>query len=228
MKEPRNNRRAVSIIELIISIILLSVIVLALASIDLFSRHHVLTSDLRARMQNQMYYAIEHMSRRIPQAIGNEYINGQNQVIDIIDDTTANDRERIKIYTDASGDGVRQDIGNPGVTDDHWIAYRFFDSTGPSNDRYKIQYCSYCRQKKCNNCFSADGWVTIADNIIDFDLEKPTIGGGNDTLTNNYVTIAITSCFDPANAITSAACGTLDNPQFSVKSSIKLPSVSVQ
>ena len=59
-----------SLIELLISIILMSLVVLGFSSIDLFSRHHVISSDRRVKVQNEISYAIEYMSKYVQQSIG--------------------------------------------------------------------------------------------------------------------------------------------------------------
>lgn len=59
-----------SLIELLVSMILMSLVVLGFFSIDLFSRHHVISSDRRAKVQNEVSYAIEYMSKYVQQSIG--------------------------------------------------------------------------------------------------------------------------------------------------------------
>lgn len=228
MREPQI--KAVSIFELLISIILLSVIVLALASIDLFSRHHVITSDQRARLQNQVYYVVEHMSREISGAIGNENVYGANTVIDQQTPSGSDEHARVRIYVDASGDGVRQppsDHPNPTATDDHWIAYLFYDNSATTN-KNSIRYCDRCSSNNnpCPNgsAGSCDvAWVTLSSNIKYFIPTKPASAG---VLDQNYLDIEIIGCSDAAE--TSSTCGNLDNPIVTFRTNIKMPSVAVR
>jgi Tfp pilus assembly protein PilW len=61
----------VTLIELIVAVILLSVIILAVMSIDTFGRYHLIGSDRRSRLQNKVAYALEHMQKNIALATGN-------------------------------------------------------------------------------------------------------------------------------------------------------------
>jgi len=57
--------RAVTLMELIIAIILMSLIILSLTSIYLFSRFHVFTSDRLTKAQNEASLVLEHMTKNI-------------------------------------------------------------------------------------------------------------------------------------------------------------------
>ncbi|MCK9604265.1 MAG: hypothetical protein M0R66_07910 [Candidatus Omnitrophica bacterium] len=226
MKEPRN--KAVSIIELLISIILLSVIVLALASIDLFSRYHVVNSDQRARLQNQVYFVVEHMSREVSGAIGNENVYGADTVVNQQSLSGGDDYGRVRVYVDGNGDGIRQppsDHPNPAAGDDHWIAYLFYDNTASSN-KNSIRYCGRCTDNNtpCPNGNAgacAIDWVTLSSNIQYFIPTKPAAGG---ILSQNYLDVEIIGCNDP----TSGTCGNLENPIVTFRTNMKMPSVAVR
>lgn len=248
MARKNSSIKSVTLLELIIAIALLSVIVLGLTSIDFFSRHHVVDADRRAKLQNQLYFVLEHMNRTITGttnvggAIGNEYLNTDTapypSVVDINHATGNTERTRLKIYVDAgngtagsSPDGIRQaDVGNnPNTYDDHWVVYLFYDASGPMPQRQEIQYCDRCKSDKCQNCMG-NNWVTLADNIVKFDPVKPVDGTGN--LNDNHIDVEISACFDPwyadaSRRITSYPCGSGDNPEVTMKTSIKMPSVTV-
>jgi len=106
-----------TLIELIIALVLLSVIILGLNSITLFSHFHVTSSDRRAKLQNEASLALEHMSKEISKAIGDV-----NNTPVIIEDSN----RRIRIYIDANGDGQRND---------YYIAYQYQGSPD-----YHIRY----------------------------------------------------------------------------------------
>lgn len=211
--------RSVTLIELLIAISLLSVVVLVLSSIDFFSRHHVISSDRRAKLQNEASFVLEHMSKEIIRAIGNERINGQNSVV-MIGIIGGN---AISVYIDANQNG-RRDLPN-----DRWIAYRF---TGVvAADNYQVQYCPQCiagGANPCNTCLPA--WGTITENtlsrrIINFQVDKPMVAPPvNNTLSGNYIEIVLTACWDPDGIPN--ACGTVDNPDVVMRTRIFMPSVS--
>ena len=103
-----------TLLELMIAIVLMGMLVLGFYSIDLFSRYHVISSDKRAKLQNEISYALEHMSKYVQQANGN--LN----------------RNAIQYYpgpTSAGATGFRVyiDLRNPQtpsvLTDDSWIDY---------------------------------------------------------------------------------------------------------
>ena len=229
MRERRN--KAVSIFELLVAIILLSVIVLALASIDLFSRHHVVTADRRARLQNQVYYVVEQMSREISKAIGNEQLgttgSGATADTNIVVEFTSGgsgDAYKLRVYIDANRNGQREPPKtDPAANEDHWIAYYFWDNGSAANIN-SILYCDRCQQDSCNTCLS--GWQTISDNTITFVVDKPASGGN---LNANYLEIEVAGCHIPPPAGgTGDTCGDKDNPIVALRSRVKLPSVAVR
>lgn len=101
-----------SLIELLVTMILMSLVLLGLFSIDLFSRDQVLSSDRRVKVQNEISYALEYMSKYVSRGTGN--LNNSP----------------IMIYPDSgpqTGFKVRVDLNNPqtpGVfSDDTWVNF---------------------------------------------------------------------------------------------------------
>lgn len=207
--------RSVTLLELLIAITLLSVIVLAFSSIELFSRHHVLTSERRATLQNEVSYVLEHMSKGISRAIGNGLINSGSVIRrDAIAGDTA-----IWAYIDYDGNGQRS-------SSDRWIAYRFTGLAG--SDAYQMQYCSYCTNPdpnpnlKCVICTPA--WGTPSNSILttkifDFKPNYDNTTADGDPI-DNYVDITITARWEPGQPVS------VDNPQVTMTTRIKMPSVS--
>lgn len=215
--KPRH-KQSVTLIELLIAISLLGILALAFTSIDLFSRYHVLTADRRTQVQNEASFVLEHMSKEVVKAIGNERINGENTVVDIIESTGGGERERIKIYIDANGNGLRETVAGT----DYWIAYRYNDNSYPtSSKRNQIEFCSRCLNKTCNNCTT--GWETVslkANQVSGFVPYKP----GGDMLTDNYLGVEISACWDPDGV--PYVCGSPDNPTVNMRTRAKMPSAS--
>jgi len=203
--------KSLTLIELLIAVSIFSLIVVGFSNIDTFSRYHVISSDKRAKLQNDASYVLEHMAKEIAKAIGNERINGSESVVDIVDNP--NDKS-IEIYIDASGNGKRETpINNPGATEDHWIAYRY-DATG--GDKNQIRYCGRCRNDNCNFNQCLDSVDILSRKIASF---TPAYSSGND-----YVEVQLTACWDPDGS--PVACGSLDNPALSMKNRIYIPAVS--
>ena len=183
-----HSQRSLTLFELLIAIALLSLMVLGFASIDLFSRHQVLTADRRAQVQNEVSFVLEHMSKQISMAIGDA-----NQIPVNIDTPGGSNPpwRRIRVWIDSNPDGIRD-------TDDVEIAYewnrnnnrvRYWpDFTGPNEE--------------------------ISNRVTNFDVSQ----------TDNYVSVELTSCWDPDG--TPFACGTSDNPTVTMRTRIRMPSVS--
>lgn len=62
--------RGITLLELIIATILMVIVSLALLSIDTFSRHHMISSDRRSRLQNEITFALENMQKYVSRGIG--------------------------------------------------------------------------------------------------------------------------------------------------------------
>ena len=104
--------RGISLFELIISIIIMSLIILGIYNIEAFSTSQVIDSDRRARVQNDLAYVLEHMSKYIQQANGDK-------------SDPANPKPAI-VQT-GSGFQVRVDFRDPQIPSDldngAWVSY---------------------------------------------------------------------------------------------------------
>ena len=65
------NVRSITLIELMISIIIVTIVVLSFYSLETFSQGQVINADRRAKVQNDLAYALEHMSKYVLMAEGN-------------------------------------------------------------------------------------------------------------------------------------------------------------
>lgn len=200
--KPRLHNYSITLLELLIALALVWVVVLAFFGIDIFSRYHVVTSDRRARVQNEASYVLEQMTKEIGRAIGNERVNGENSVVNT---TGIAGDNAIRVYIDANNDSRRNDF---------WIAYRL--------NATQIWYCPNCNNSLCGTCNPAWGTQSniLSKQITNFTSTKP----GGATLSDNYVEINLTACYYPDN--TPFACGTPDNPNATMQTRIKMPAVS--
>jgi hypothetical protein len=198
-------KKSLTLIELIIAIGLLLVIILAISNIDLFSRFHTISADRRVKLQNEVSYVLEHMSKEISRAIGNVIVDGINNIVDftpIAGDTA------IRGYVDSNATGGPGD-GRRDAINDHWIAYRYRDASAPPNDRYQIWYYANCVGPNCNQAGTI-GPEVIARNIVNF---SPSVN-------DNVVEVAVTARWQPAQTVSP------DNPEVVMRTKIKMPSVS--
>lgn len=107
--------KSVTLIELIISVTIVSVIILSIYSIDTFSRNQVINSERRVKVQNELAYTLEHMGKYVQQALGN---------------VTRPAIEYFPNSVNPDGFQIWLDINEtPGVTgDDGWIRYRLINN----------------------------------------------------------------------------------------------------
>ncbi len=147
------NHKSVTLVELLIAVVLLSVIVIGFSSIDTFSRLQVMSSDRRAKLQNDASYALEHMAKEISMAIGDFNYNPV---------TIEDSNKRIRVYIDANNDGQRND---------YEIAYQY-DSAN-----YQIQYYSpypsvtpETISKKISACVFNHTWNGTKENFVKVDI----------------------------------------------------------
>lgn len=203
--------KSLTLLELIISIAIMSIIVLGFTSLDLYSRHNVLQADRRARVQNTLSYALDHMTKNIASAIGNEKMYGAYTVVNIVGNVIA-------VYIDANGNGQREvPVSSPGSTVDHWTAYRY-DSTGANANQ--LRYCSRCVDDSgtCDFSVCMDTVNTLSKNISTF---SPSVTRNADlTLKDNYVTVQLTGRWKMPDA------SSQDNPENTMLTRIKMWGVS--
>lgn len=105
--------KSLTLIELLLAVCIFAVIVIGLSSIGIFSQYYVISSDRRAKLQNDVSSALEHMNKNVLQGIGN-----------------ANEPPLEKI---TNGFRVRRDLNAPptpaDLTDDTWISYTLSGNT---------------------------------------------------------------------------------------------------
>ncbi len=236
----KRKKNAVTLLELILAIVFLSVIVLGINSIYYFSHFQTVNTNRRALVQDQLTVLVEHMRREISKAIGNEAVDGANQVID-----TSNilGQTAIQVYIDSGTayvSGVnaiyRAGNGRRVKPPDRWIAYRFTGAVGIPGNRYSILFCPECASVPCAAC--NPGWGTaqniVATNIVDFAVGSlvgatfvPGKPGAPGPLNNNSIAVQIKVCWDPADpGIVGLNNGTVDNPCITSNTQITMPSVT--
>lgn len=66
----RKSHQAITLLELLIGLCLLSVIILALNSIDIFSHFHVIDASRRIMLQKELSSSLDHMNKWVTQGAG--------------------------------------------------------------------------------------------------------------------------------------------------------------
>lgn len=114
----RNNTRSITLLELNVSIIAVSVMVLTIYGIYTYSQSQTINTERRSKVQNELGYALEHMTKYVQQANG---------------DTN---NPPIKAYPNSgtqTGFQARLDFNDPqtpsNLADDAWVGYYLSGNT---------------------------------------------------------------------------------------------------
>ncbi|MCU0652150.1 MAG: hypothetical protein MUC39_04335 [Candidatus Omnitrophica bacterium] len=128
-------RHAITLLELLIAIILLSTVVMAVSSISLFSQHHTVSASRRADLQNDVSLVITHMGKYVAQGVGDQSGN-----VALVEHKTGGNADgfsvRVDLQTDLNkGHGNLQTTPTPGnLDDDLWLHY-YLD---PNDNNFKF------------------------------------------------------------------------------------------
>jgi len=196
-------RKSLTLIELLIAIGLLSVIILAISNIDLFTRFHTISADRRAKLQNEVSYALEHMTKQISGAIG---YSGDWAV---------------KAYTDNKGVRVRID-NNPanGRIDatDSWLAYRH-ENIGTTDSEIRFYADAGSTETPAGTYETIARRIAITSGTF-YGVEFSGNFDASGWLNDNTIEVKIVGRWEPAQAASP------DNPEVVIRTKIKMPSVS--
>ncbi len=171
---PSCRKKSVTLIELIIAITLVSVIILGINSISIFSHYHLISSDRRAKLQNDLSYCLDHITKEASKAIGNEAIFGSTTVVNATNGS-------LTVFIDAN-----QNAQKDAEPNDYWIQYKLNGNT--------LNYCSQCPDKACATCSSLQ---PLSSKITAFTPDPPNFAADG-----NYIKVRIiTGRWDPANPV---------------------------
>lgn len=197
--------------ELLIALAVTSILILYFFAIEKIGRQDLFTVSRRAKVQNEVSYVLGHMSKYLPRTIGSRSISAQDPVSTATISGDAALRFFVDLASDCSSPGDGQWSSTSGC--DRWQAYRYRSSSAsPTTDRYQIWYYAYCPGSDCGT----ESYEVIARHITVF----------NCTLTDNYVDVSITGCWDPTQPASLGACGSANNPSVTMNAYINMPSVT--
>jgi|GEM_PF-4273158 len=206
--------KSVTLVELAIGVAIFGIVVLAVSQLDLFSNSSVIYAQRRIDLTNEASIALEHISRQMSLAIGTR-LNPAASNVPISGDVA------LRFWVDSNGN-FRRDAG------DVQRAYRLRGAGAAPQRRHRLYYCASCTV--ANNCVTCVGpndpgpggaWgVLVAQNVDYFGAINPP--GGAVTLQDNFATIEIQTCSNPG----AANCNTPNNPEVTMRATIKMPSYS--
>jgi Tfp pilus assembly protein PilE len=191
-----HRNKSVTLIELIVAMVLVAVIILGINSISLFSNYQLISSDRRAKVQNEISYCLEHITKHVSAAIGNEVLFGNDTVV--VASSASN--PKLAVFIDANANGLRDVVG------DYWINYYF------NSGAKEFRYCGNCgASSSCAGCNITE--EVLSKKISAFIPSKNFTNG-------NYAEVVISGRWDPSSAVSQ------DNPEVTMRTTLIFPSIS--
>lgn len=206
-----NKKRGVTLIELLIAIALIGALSLGIWSIDLFSRYQLRNSESRARVENDITFVIEHITKAIVGRQGRGGAIGDiNNPAMLAGYYLIDSMPGVIIWIDRNGNGERDGS-------DVRIAYQWH-----RYGDYEHQFWFYPEYFDAAPHYISRAPAVLSYNITNFNFP------GDLPPSVNYLEAEITSCLAPLGTGTPlASCGAPENPSVSVKWRTKAPSMSV-
>lgn len=204
MKNFLSHNRSFTLVELIIAALLVGVVIFGINSVLIFSHYHVISSDRRAKLQNELSLCLQHITKQGLRTIGNEkaYTSPANSAVLAVESGPGANAS-LAFFIDANLDG-RRDTG-----DDYWIRYNY------TFVNKRFSYCANCgNSSACGSCTEE----ILSERVTNFFPTKIT-----DFTNGNHVEVEITGCWDPN---TLATYNTPDNPCLTMATTVQLPSIS--
>lgn len=189
--------KSVTLIELLISLVVVSIIVLSFYSLEEYAHKQVIYSQRRSKVQNELTFALEHMGKYVQQGSGDV------------------SRPAIQIFPPGNPDGflVWVDFnGTPSdLSDDGRIRYRL------QNNELKVS----CTNSSCPGSFDETLSTRIANGVVDgvFPdpmLDNPAAGLYVNLIDAGTIEIGLVGRYYP-NVPTTSATRLSTNPQVGMK-----------
>jgi hypothetical protein len=169
-----HQNKYLTLIELILAITLVGVIILGINSINIFSHYQVISSDRRAKLQNDLSYCLDHITKEGLRAIGNERVFGLNSAVNV-------SGSRLSFFIDGNKNGRIDGVNTS--TGDYWIRYSLASN--------QLSYCSRCiSATSCSNCSVLSNRITA---FVPY--KSPDFSSGT------YIDVLITGRWDPGSAV---------------------------
>lgn len=195
----RSGTKSITLIELLVSIITVTAMVLTIFGIYTYSNSQVINTERRTKVANEMAYALEHMTKYVQQANGSL------------------SRKAIQ-YAGATGFRVYVDFRNPQTpsdyTDDGWIDYTLSSNTLTATCTANGGTCPFTTETLTTRIIPG-----VAEDTIMPDTDNPASGYYIyiDSL-GNIVEVGLVGRYNPA--LTYDVTTRLSNPQVKMKSKI--------
>ncbi len=216
------NIRSLTLIELLISVCIFALILIAFSNIDIFTRHQVTGADRRAKVQNEASYVLDRMAKDLTGTGTSGGAVGTYSTAPVRAFTVSSTNKGIAVRVDnIVYGGATKEIG-------YTYVYDSANPTDPTKSTYQILY--YPDASVTTPCpGTACTALTDINPATGFSYVRPDFGTTTSQPTyysyssgNNYLEVQVTACWNP----TLSTCGTPDNPSVKVKNRIYMPSVA--
>jgi hypothetical protein len=207
----------ITLVELLVSLVLFTVIVVGINTFDIFGNFHAVTFDRRATLQNELSLVLEHMTKTIVGGSLTPVTNTKRGgAIGNITNAPAN--YPFVVDNDQKGFRIRIDSNNNGMLDagDIWVGYQQVNSQMHyyANDNAPVP-----------NPNPTNAHVATYDEVIANHLRDSIAVGDRGFVINtpvaNTCEIILRGRWNPATSVA------LDNPQVEMSAKVIAPSVSV-
>lgn len=194
--------KAFTLLELLISLVVLTIIVLGLFNIQTFCDYQVVGAARKAQLQNEASVILEKMAKSLVDATS---VPGINATVF----TTSGSNKIMRAFRDTDGNGM------PDAGSDDWVEFNY------NSTKYTLAYCK--------NATYPGGGCAVPDILTTKMIS--TMGSPDVTFNNatSYLDVNIMLCWDPSlngSADLSFRCGSLKNPKVQMRARIPLLSVS--
>jgi len=218
MSRNLTQNRAITLMELMVAVIMLSMIVLYFSALEQIGRRTTFLAERKSQVQNEASYVLEHMRQQILSTIG--YRNMQYGGVSInpifVVSTGGNNRKLIKFWVDHDQDGRFT-----GDNSADWILCYSVRQGGQDTVTFDNHANNYNTNGACG------GGEILSRRITSFTTQPVSIQRNPFNLSSNSITLTVTMCWDPQEIIGTCGNEKADNPQVTMQTTIAMPGVSL-
>jgi Tfp pilus assembly protein PilE len=192
-------KKGITLIELVISVVLLSLLIVVASYFNIFGRYFISSADKRTKVQNELSFALEHMQKYVNQATGNAS-SAANRPIQQL---AGSNGFQVRVDPNTLNPATAATPSN--LTDDIWISYTLAGNTLTAT----YSGGGYAAETLSTRVLNNVTYTTIPDALP----AKPS--GFYINITNNgaAIEVSLVGRYDPVPAGAAAK----DNPQVVLK-----------
>ena len=212
--------RGLTLLELLIALCLFSLVVIAVASMEVYARNQTVVMQRRVKLQNDLSVLFAYLAKGAGAAVGNGSGGGlaalPGKIAVKTPQVNPKAYDSLQFYADANQNG-RWDV----FPNDFWIAFVWTGVAGPLAERRMVRFYPNIPPQPVIN--EGNPYEIIAYGITNFVVQvRPTNAAGN---TINYVQVTATACWNVSTPALALTCGSSDNPSLTMSTTLNMPQV---